>query len=63
VTQEDINNMSESELAVFAPKGRSQLPGLTHVQWEDGTFSFHAIDLLTPFVHHRVRDFRKAKVG
>jgi hypothetical protein len=48
VTHEDIKNMSESELAVFAAKGRSQLPGLTLVQWEDGTFIFHAIDLLTP---------------
>ena len=49
IIQQDIKNMSERELAVFAAKGPSLLPGLTLVQWEDGTFSFHAIEPVVSF--------------
>jgi hypothetical protein len=55
ITHQDVKNMSESELAVFAAKGRSQLPGLTLLQWEDGSFSFSAIDLLSPAQLAKIR--------
>lgn len=53
ITQQDLEKMSESELAVFAAKGA--WTGLTLVQWEDGTFSFHAIKLLSPSQLTKIR--------